>query len=256
MPPKAYMRNKTGKPIDANKVGIENRNAKFICCTDGCDAEMILCAAGTDSAYFRSRNKKDHISAKCVKNSIVFNPDENDESLFNVDFAFESILGKNHTIQTIDRGNTGTRTGEVGKHRKVRIHTLPTLYAMCVSKAKSDTYNGILIDDILADDENYTRYSSGIQGYKVVETTFYFYTDADMSITLNYPIDNKGKDSWVKIIFENKELYISQKQKLFNSMHIEPVIVAGEWSLAPDGSKHHSECIIHKKTQLYYAKME
>ena len=216
MPQKAYMKNKKGNPVDANKVHITDRNVRFICCTDGCDAEMILCKAGTEDAYFRSKNKRDHVSAECIKNSIIFRPDIYDENLFDLNFAFSSILGKNHAIQTISRGNTGARQ-EIGNYRKLRIHTLPALYSMCLLKKKHERYNGVLIDDILADGENYVRYSSGIQGFKVVESSFYFYTDSDMSIMLNYPLNNRGKNSWVKIKFEDKNLYQSQKEKLYHS---------------------------------------
>lgn len=254
MPKTAYIWNKNENPINADQVEINNKRATFLCCTDGCNARMILCKAGTEDAYFRSKDKKEHINADCIKNSIVFKPDKYEEQLFDLDFAFESMLGKNHTQKSINRGNTGTRQGNVGNHRRIRIHTLPTLYSMCISKAKDERYNGILIDDIFADNENYERYSIGIQGYKIVETSFYFYTNPNKSITLNYPLDNKGKDSWVKIIFENKDLYESQKAKLHHSLHIEPIIIAGEWELAPNGSKHHSECKIHKASQIYYAK--
>lgn len=256
MPNRAYMHNKKGSPVDANKVEIENRNAKFLCCTESCNAEMILCKAGTEEAYFRSRKKQDHISAKCIKNSMVFNSNTYDEALFDINFAFESMLGRNHTIQTIDRGDTGFRKGVVGGHRRLRIHTLPILYAMCISKDKRGTYNGVLIDDIFADKDNYQRYSNGIEGFKIVETSFYYFTDAEKSITLNYPLNNKGLNSWVKIRFEEEALYKSQKSKLYKSLHIEPIIIAGEWIKAPEGSKHHSECVIHKKTQIYYAELQ
>lgn len=255
MPKKAYMWNKNGNAIDANEVQIKYGKAIFLCCTNGCDARMVLCKAGTEDAYFRSKNRGDHNSVNCIRNSIVFKADTYDESLFDLNFAFESMLGINSTIKSIDRGDTGTRQGNVGNHRRLRIHTLLTLYAMCISKAKNERYNGILIDDIFADEENYGRYFGGIQGYKVVETSFYFYTDSDMSITLNYPSDYKGKSSWVKIIFEDRTLYERQKARFYKSLHIEPIIIAGKWELAPIGSKHHSECKIHKASQICYVKM-
>lgn len=256
MPNRAYVRSKIGIPICANSVAITDRNERFFCCTKNCNAQMILCGAGTEGAYFRSKCKKDHISSECIKNAIIFRPDEYDEKLFSFNFAFESMLGLNRSIKTVDRGETGTKYGKVGSHKKNRIHTLPMLYAMCLSKKKTDTYNGVLIDDILADGENYSRYSSGIEGYKIVETSYYFFKDADKSMTLNYPLDNRGKNSWVKIIFEEEKLYYAHKNKLKGSMHIEPIIIAGEWKRSTEAAKHHSECIIHKKTQIYYAEIK
>lgn len=256
MPRRAYMWNKEGEPVEASDVSVNHRNAIFLCCTRRCQAEMLLCKVGTNDAYFRSKHKEDHISIDCVKNSIIFRPDKYDETLFNLDFAFESILGKNHTIQTINRGTTGTKQGNVGNNRRIRIHTLATLYSMCISKNKDETYNGFLIDDILADNENYEKYADGIEGYKIVETSFYFFNDKDCSATLNYPVNNKGKNSWVKIIFKNRALYKKHKRKLMDSNHIEPIIIAGEWEIALEGSKHHSQCIIHKESQIHYPKLE
>jgi len=46
--------------VDANKVGIENRNAKFLCCTEHCNAEMILCKAGTEEALYKSQKSKSY----------------------------------------------------------------------------------------------------------------------------------------------------------------------------------------------------
>ena len=176
--------------------------------------------------------------------------------LFDLDFAFESMLGKNHTIKKITRGTSGTKTGVVGQHRKIRIHTLPLLYSMCISKQKDDTYNGIRVGDFFADRENYEVYKDGLSGYKVVETSFYFYSDEDKSITLNYPINNTGKNSWVKIKFRDDDLYKDQKKKLRGSMHIEPIVVAGEWILADENVKHHSECYIEKDSQIYHPKLQ
>ena len=64
---------------------------------------------------------------------------------------------------------------------------------------------------------------------------------------LNYPLNNRGKNSWVKIKFEDKNLYQSQKEKLYHSLHIEPIIIAGEWKIVLGNSKHHSECNDTKK---------
>lgn len=245
-----------GPKVDANELSINHGYRKFYCCTSGCSAEMILCKPGTGEAYFKSKHRRDHISPECIKSSIKFNPDKYDESLFDLDFAFESMLGLKHTNNRINRGNTGTRQGKVGNNRKLRMCTLPNIYAMCILKAKTDNYNGFIIDDMYADTENFSRYSNGIQGFKIVETSFYYYNDNENSFMLNYPINNRGISSWVKIIFEDKDLYFEQKRKMYGSMHIEPFIVAGDWRLSPNGSKHHSECIIHKRRQICYVEIQ
>lgn len=258
MPQYAYMNNKEGNPIDANRVPVFTKinKPKFFCCTKNCMAEMILCKHGTGEAYFKSKNILDHLSNKCIKNSIVFKESSYNENLFDKDYAFESILGIKHSSKPISRGNTGSRKGNIGGSRNCRIHTLPLLYAMCLSKGKAGNYNGVSIDDMLADDENYNRYKNGITGYKIVETSKYYEIEKDFSFMMNYPADNRviGNGSWVKVTFDSKALFEKYVDQLKNSSHIEPVIIAGDWKLAKSGSKHHSECIIHKASQIYFAK--
>lgn len=255
MPQYAYMNNKSGSPIDANAVPVFTKKPKFFCCTNDCMTEMILYKHGTGNAYFKSKHKLDHISNKCIKNSIVFKESDYNENLFNKDFAFESMLGIKHSAKIV-RGNTGTRKGTVGGSKNCRIHTLPLLYAMCLSKGKNGYYNGNSIDDILADDENYNRYKNGITGYKIVETSKYYELENEPSFMMNYPADNRkvGKGSWVKITFDSKALFEKHVNKLKNSSHIEPVIIAGDWKIAPSDSKHHSECIIHKNRRFIMPK--
>lgn len=242
--------------VNANELAINHNYNCFYCCTDGCKAEMTLCKPGTGQSYFRSKYKKEHISSECIKNSIIFNPDKYAEEKFDPVFAFESILGIKHTTNNIYRGDTGTQQGQIGNNKTLRICTLPLLYSMCISKNNNDTYNGIIISDIFANSNNFDRYSTGIVGYKIVETSFYYANDKEKSFMLNYPLDNRGIKSWVKIVFNDTNLYNTQKKKMKNSMHIEPFIVAGNWILSATGSKNHSECIIHKKRQIYYAKIQ
>ena len=174
MPLFAKYKTQNSKPICADKVPIDKRSGPFYCSTHNCPAEMILVnGADIKRAYFRSKNRLQHISNDCIKNAITFNESDWNELLFDNSFAFESILGLNHSISTVQRGSSGTATYRIGGSRNLRIHTLPALVAMCINRGKGATYNGVLIDDILADNENLTRYQTGICGYKVVEVTFY-----------------------------------------------------------------------------------
>ena len=54
-------------------------------------------------------------------------------------------------------------------------------------------YNGILIDDIFADENNYERYQQGIEDYKIVETTFYHKIKDELAFRLNYPANNRNR---------------------------------------------------------------
>lgn len=223
------------------------------CCTPGCKAEMTLISASqTKAAYFRSKDKKKHISVNCVKNSIIFNPSDYNEDKFDLDFAFNSMMKRNAGV---GMGTKGTRTGSVGGGKDLRLHTLPMIYAMCISKKKDDYYNTTKIDDIFADTENFSRYEHGINGSKIVETSFYHPYFKEKAIRLNFPINNTGIESWVRIVFEEKELFEKIYAKLKNSLHIEPIIVAGNWNVVEGNSEYQNECIITSEKQIHFPKI-
>ncbi len=255
MPKKAMRLNqKVWEEVSAADCEIGDVGRTFKCCTERCRAEMVLVsAAESRAAYFRSKDKRQHISVQCVKNSIVFEPSDYDENMFDLEFAFQSMMGN---ASRTNRGDTGTRQGNVGGGRHLRIHTLPILYAMCISKTKNEMYNGILIDDIFADENNYERYQQGIEDYKIVETTFYHKIKDELAFRLNYPANNIDKNSWVKVSFDNEELFWKQYNKTKNSLHIEPIIVAGEWKIVEGNQQYHSECVIYNERQIYYANMQ
>lgn len=239
---------------EAKDCGINDVGQRFKCCTEGCPAIMVLYSASqTRAAHFKSKDKKQHISVKCVRNSITFNQSEYDESKFDLNFAFDSMMGN---TSHINRGNTGSRRGSVGGSKHLRICTLPVLYAMCISRNKNDTYNGILINDLLVDAENSEEYKEGIEGYKIVETSYYHKIKDEFALRMNYPINNRGINSWVKISFNDRKLFWEQYDKLKDSMHIEPIIIAGDWKKVDDNSKYHSECIIYNEKQIHYVKIQ
>lgn len=171
MPPKAHEGSKTGPIVFARDCSISDINKKYYCCTPGCNTVMsIVNAANSDEAFFRKLpSASEHISYKCVKNQLKFNPTEYNESIFDKNKAFDWLLKRNTTEK---RGTTGTKTGTIGGGQP-GIKSLQTIYSMCVNKEKADTYNGFIIDDLLIDGENYTRYSSGIEGLRVIECSFY-----------------------------------------------------------------------------------
>ncbi len=211
---------------------------------------ILVNAANPLDAFFRSKDKSQHISNKCIKNSIIFDASKYAENRFDINFAFDSMLGKRPSTE---RGTTGTKTGSVGGSRQLRIHTLPKLYAMCISKDKTDNYNGILIDEILVDNENFDKYSGGIKGNRIVETSKYHKAKDELAFIMNYPAGNFGTGSWVKIIFEDTQMFWNQYNKLKNSNHIEPIIIAGNWETISGNPEFHSQCVIHSESQIYYA---
>lgn len=257
MPKSAMKYNKnTGsyEKIDAKDCGIDDVGREFKCCTEGCSAIMKLVSASErNGAHFRSKEKRKHISVQCVRNSITFNPSEYDESIFDLNFAFDSMMGN---TSHINRGNTGSRRGSVGGSKHLRICTLPMLYSMCISRDKNDTYNGILINDLLVDGENFEKYKEGIEGHKIVETSYFHKIKDEFALRMNYPVNNRGISSWVKISFKDKKLFWDQFNKLKKSMHVEPIIIAGDWKKVDDNTDYHSECIIYNEKQIHYIKIQ
>lgn len=248
-----------GTKVNANSVPINYRNHKFFCTTPGCKAEMVFCNGGTQhDAYFRSKNINAHIGSECIKKTISFDKSAYDESSFDLDFAFASILGLNPgRINACS--SYSTKNLQVGQGRHNRVHTLPLLYSLCLSLGKKGLYNGYPIDDILADNENFDRYSGKIEGYKLVETSYYKKVYNELSFLMNYPSNNMNppfRNHWVKITFHSslKNFYWDTYKKLKQSSHLEPIIVAGLWTMAPPNAKYQSECVITGKNQLYWAK--
>lgn len=254
----ANMDNPEGKKVNANQVSITCKDHRFFCSTPGCSAEMIFCHGGTErDAYFRSKDINAHIGPECNKKTISFNESAYDEDRFDLDFAFESILGLNKGRINANPSHRA-RNLQVGRGHHNRIHTLPLLYAVCLSRGKDGFYNGYAIDEILADKENFDRYSNKIEGYKLVEMSYYKKVPDELSFLMNYPSDNRSgpfRGHWVKITFDSslKKFYWDTYKKLKGS-HLEPIIVAGFWTIASPGEGYQSECLITGKNQMHWVK--
>lgn len=248
---KANINSPDGKTYNAKDVPIDLHKRPFYCSTPGCRARMTHCNGGSGDDYFRSLNINEHISPNCIKKSVIFKHSEYDENRFDLKFAFESMLSIPHNVHQHRTKNTNPKTIGGGRHN--RIHTLPLLYALCLHVGKSGTYNGFLIDDILADDENYERYSKGIEGYKLVETSMFHKVKNEYAIILNYPCDNRNRDSWVRVNFENVDLFWTVYNRMKNSSHLQPIIISGDW-FSPENktTEHHSECNIISNKQIYW----
>lgn len=141
--------------------------------------------------------------------------------------------------------------GKDDRYTKYEIHNIPGLYKMCLSKGKSDTYNGVSIDDILVDAENIEKYKNGISGYRIVETSIGHNVAGEYAFIMNCPAGESSK-SQVKIIFEDKRTFWRVCYRLMDSK--EPIIIAGDWEPTPDAKDAQSQCIIHRKKQIYYVK--
>lgn len=261
MPNKANFLVPSGNPVFAKDVLLSQRKGPFFCCTNGCNAQMVLVNGGDpERAYFRSKDTGEHLNKNCIKNALVFIESDYNENLYDNNFTFESILGMNHNdMPAVQRGTSGARAGVVGGSRNLRIHTVAKLVAMCLNRRKKGAYNGVPIDDILADEDNYERYRAGIRGYKVVEVSFYKKVYNECALLFNYPADNRGKSSWVKVVFppEMADFFWQQYRKCkSDKSHSEVLYIAGDWRECHTSDGHrfpHSYCMITSRRQIYWA---
>lgn len=141
--------------------------------------------------------------------------------------------------------------GISNKANRFQIQRLSEFYQMCLFKGKSGTYNDVLIDDILVDRENVEKYAKGIKGYRIVETASGYRNGNEYALIMKYPVD-KDSDYHVKIIFENKKAFWRQYFKLTDPERVEPIIIAGDWEPTPDEKDFQSQCVIHRRRQIYY----
>lgn len=228
----AHLGHPKGKLVAASTVSVsQSERYHFYCATPGCDAEMICVNAGDpDRAFFRSVSSKAHTSPKCV---IPDTKKEAEESRFFIRDVFRSLINDRKLYPN---------------SRKVR--SIQVLYAICQKVGKDGRYNGFRINDILADSENYERYKKGIVGYKLVETSFYHKVTDELAIRMNYPAENKGLDSWVKISFEDKDLFWNTFKQFKDLSHYQKIMVAGDW-IPSEEDGYHSQCKIETVKQIW-----
>ncbi|MDR1548635.1 MAG: hypothetical protein LBT06_08630 [Hungatella sp.] len=252
MPDKAHKIRKGGPEVEARNCGIEQKGDIFYCITPSCGALMTLVRAGDpDHAHFRRKpSSPKHISTKCSTCSLIFYDSDYDEGKFNRDKAFDWMLS---ITKREPRGTTGSKTGSVGGG-KPPVKTLGVLYSLCKNRKKTETYNGILINDLIADEENYTRYGSGINGRLIVECSYFKKAHGEYAFILNYPLDFRKIHGGVKIIFEVESLFWKYYNTLKNSHHTEPIVVAGNWQPVIGHAEYQSECVIVSSRQIHYIK--
>lgn len=141
--------------------------------------------------------------------------------------------------------------GICNKANRFQIQRLSEFYQMCLAKGKNGTYNDVLIDDILVDRENVDRYAKGIEGYRIVETTSGYRNGNEYALIMKCPSD-KDSDYHVKIILEDKKAFWRQYFKLTDPERLDPIIIAGEWEPTPNETDFQSQCVIHRRRQIYY----
>lgn len=128
---------------------------------------------------------------------------------------------------------------------------------MCVNHKKTDLYNGYMIGDMFADEENYPKYKNNIRGQLIVECSYFTYLSWENAILFNYPTDfrRKGGHDVIKVKFNNKTTFEKYKEKLEDDhTHIQPIAIAGNWSKPAGGHACDAFCKFYSGRQIYIVK--
>lgn len=261
MADRACLNTPTGQIVLATQDNLR-KDSLYYCSTPNCQAKMYLVAHGERQAHFRSESHANHISIRCTKNNILFNPDEYSDDGFDMESFKEFTLGDKEPLNIHIGPHNGGR-GQVGHNRRIVPHTLKQLYYCFISRDLNASFGNIThIGDVLICRDNIGNYINGFASIKICEFTFYSFTKpADVNgiyqkgyFMINIPTYNN--------IFINAKLIIDT-DKLFqkiakhfksipnNKRHSELAVVIGDWSLSDD-PRAIVECHIRTQKQITY----
>lgn len=252
MPFKARKNSNTGSEVNASRVTIYEKDNLFYCVTPGCDAVMKIVNVGNvEEAFFRRLpSSPHHISVNCMRCGITFDKTKYVESKFTMQGFADWVFSKPSSTH---KGNTGTNTNKVGG-RSIGFRSLGRIYDMCVVLGKTGTYNGILIDDIFADEENFVKYNNNLNGLLIVECSFYKKIYGESSLLFNYPTNYKKPHIIVKVNFGNEKVCWDYYNDYKGGHHTEPIAIAGIWKPTSRSSEAQYECDYESSRQIYVVK--
>lgn len=252
MPYKARRNSNTGPVVNASQVTINEKNDKFYCATPRCDAVMKIVKVGNiKEAFFRRLPSSPyHISANCMRCGITFDKAKYVESKFTMQ-GFTDWVFSEPNLNHI--GTTGTNRKKIGGG-SCGFRSLRRIYEMCVVYGKNGKYNGVLIDDIFADEENFARYKNNLNGLLIVECSFYKKAYGESSLLFNYPTNFKEPHVIVKLNFVNEKECWEYWNDFKGCHHTEPIAIAGIWRPENSNSEAQFECDYVSSRQMYVVK--
>lgn len=255
MPYKAKKGSTSGEIILAKNVLADEQHDTFYCVTEDCKAEMTIVNQGNiEEAYFRRKpSSPAHISVKCVRCGITFDKTKYDEKRFSTTGLFDWLFSPPVDSR---KGKTGIKTGKRGGVT-IGLRSLGNVYRLCVSMNKSETYNGVLIDDIFADYDNATRYMNNLEGNLIIEVTYYCKLHKERALLFNYPSDFTTTHNIVRVNFEDEQTfwdYYNKLEKNKKTKHTEPIVIAGNWEKVEANLSYQAQCTIVSTRQIYFPK--
>lgn len=252
MPAIARRYSNNGPIIAARDIRVTDKDDEYYCATIGCHAKMSIVKAGhMDEAFFRRKSSSpDHISGKCFRCGMIFDKTIYDETLFRKDKAFDWLYGK---VVQRPKTSTGKNTNKVGGNVQ-GIRTLKQIYEMCATRTKNDTYNGVMINDIFADEENYAVYKVALVNNLIVECSYYKKAFQETALIMNYPTDFRKSHIYIKLNFADKKMFWYYYEQFKDLRHFEPIIIAGNWRPVIGRSEAQFECDIISSRQIHIVK--
>ena len=179
-----------------------------------------------------------------------FDATKYDEKNFNKEDAFLWLFKQPPTRPDY---STGTNHRKIGGNCQA-IRSLKSIYNMCVNHNKSDFYNGVKIGSFFADEENYKIYDSNLEGYVIVECSFYKKVYNESALLFNYPADFKKPHNIVRVDFDSEDICWNYYRKYKGCHHTEPIVIAGNWTRIIGNSDYQATCKFYSDRQIYFVR--
>lgn len=123
---------------------------------------------------------------------------------------------------------------------------------MCVTRDKSDYYNGFKIGSFFADEANYKVYDGNLEGYVIVECSFFKKVYNEPALLFNYPTDFKKPHNIIRLNFDKEDTCWNYYHKYKGCHHTEPIVIAGNWVKSIGNSDYQSACQFYSDRQIYF----
>ncbi|MDY5306260.1 hypothetical protein [Fusobacterium gastrosuis] len=234
----AYKDIKRTQKIYANAIKVEDNHTWFYCPNIECNARLTLRANSSIkniTPYFSALKTFPHIDdCFCKEDNFSYDEVNYNENLFD----FEKIAEGYSLNQFVSIPR--------------RLETISAIYYMCKSKSINDTYNGIEIWRILADNRSNSIYKNGIFRYHIIECYYSHYSSEKLLIHLNYPLNNDLSNKYrIVLSFSDENLFKEIRNKIYNNLNQKfPLLVLTFWRY--DGKNIKGR--INNSAQIYFRK--
>lgn len=245
----AYRDKQKNMIVNAKDTTISDTKKIFYCKTSNCHACMgLVNGADPNRAYFRRLpSSPKHCSILCSADG-NFDSVQYDESKFDFDVIADKIING----EIVSENCSKLEGLAVGSGKK-SLSSVYQVYLMC---RKYETYNGWRTGEILADERNFRRYQTGIDGNKIAQCTPYHKIKDEYAYLMNYPLFPYKVSRYIRLDFASEKLFWRFYNKVKMSNHKELVIILGKWEKAEDGEKYIAKCRVCRERQIHFLKNE